>query len=284
MKFFANHSLWRLALCMILLLVSISRVWAGKVLNDTLVTAPFSHHIWQEVLSESVDGEGGVNFNGLRAYPKRLNQYLKQLEKSSPASNPEVFPDRNSALAYWLNAHNALALRLVLDRYPVKTLREIPNYRTDTRYRFGGKPYSLAQIETLVAQEFYARPQAFFALTDLSLSDPPLQNQAYRPDTLNQQLKGQMVTLAQLPRYVEITPNCSDPVRLAPVFRQFERVILAFMSNFTQSDLKQEVDPSLLGFIKPFLSPQLQGTLVSCSPQGRSVLFMPVDPRLNRLP
>lgn len=278
MSFFAKHPLRRIFTCLILMLVCTNQVWAGKVLNDAFVTAPFSHHIWQEVLSESVDGEGGVNFNGLRAYPKRLNQYLKQLEKSSPVSNPEIFPDQNSALAYWLNAHNALALRLILDRYPVRTIREIPNYRTDTRYRLGGKPYSLTQIETLIAQEFYTRPQAFFALTDLSLSDPPLQNQAYRPDTLNQQLKGQMATLAQLPRYVEMTPDCSDPVRMAPAFRQFERVILASMS-----DLNQDIDPSLLGFIKPFLSPEQQGALVSCSPPGRSILFMPVDPRLNRV-
>ena len=87
---------------------------AGQVLNDSFVAKPLSHHLWQEVLSQHVTTEGEVDFTGLRAHPRRLNQYLDQLARFSPDSHPDYFPSYHAKLAYWLNAHNAIALRLIL--------------------------------------------------------------------------------------------------------------------------------------------------------------------------
>ena len=157
---------------------------AGQVLNDSFVAKPLSHHLWQEVLSQHVTTEGEVDFTGLRAHPRRLNQYLDQLARFSPDSHPDYFPSYHAKLAYWLNAHNAIALRLILNAYPVASLDQIPGLYQNPRYYLGGKSYSLWAIRDRLAREFFLRPQAFFALSVMSESSPRLSSQAYSVEKL----------------------------------------------------------------------------------------------------
>lgn len=252
---------------------------ASKILNDTFITNPFSHHIWNEVVSEHVDVDGAVDFNGLRAFPKRLNHYIRQLEKASPLSQPDLFPDRNSRLAYWINAHNALAMRLILDRYPIKRLSEVPEFRTSTHYKLGGIPFSLNQVESILRQQFFPWPEAFLAISDLSINDPRLLNQAYQPKRLQEQLKTQAYWIMQNPRFVEVPADCSD-ILLGASFKQFEPSILRYLQ-----ERKNDEAPSLETFIKQYQAPDIQGVLASECPEGsRKIVFKPFNDSLNRLP
>ncbi len=161
---------------------------AGKVLNDALVTRPFSHPVFQEVLTYYVSAQGEVSLVKLRANPRRLNQYLDQLAAVSPESHPDYFMNRNEELAYWINAHNAIALREILDIYPVDSLDQVPGLDTLARYRLGGKPYSLAMLRHKIVTEFAGHPNAILALTDFSMDAPPLSPRVFTGEKLPRQL------------------------------------------------------------------------------------------------
>jgi hypothetical protein len=176
---------------------------AGRVLNDALVTQPFSHYIWQEVLTRYANAEGAVDFTTLRAFPKRLNQYLAQLEAASPENKPAAFPTVNDRLAYWLNAYNALSLRLILDAYPVQSLADVPNFETNTRYVLGGKHYALADIKNQLAHSGSDMFRLLFGLTHYTLDTPLIPRTAFDGATLDQQLDASISRTLQDPAMVQ---------------------------------------------------------------------------------
>jgi hypothetical protein len=242
--------------------------WGGRVLNDMLVTRPFNHRIWDKVVSENVSQSGAVDYSALKASPKRLNQYLSQLASASPLSTPEAFPNKAHRAAYWINAYNALALRLLLDRYPVDGLQQLGDFRTSTRYQLGRKPTSLRDIETQLSQQMPGWPAVFLALTDTSQSAPRLLNQAYRPEQLKEQLADQARWLVGEGGLVTVSPGGCGPMHLPA---SFQRLPLA---PATLSDT-----------LFPALSPDQQGALAgACQGQPLPVEFDPADWRLRRLP
>ena len=76
----------------------------------TYATEPFG-----TVLGSHVR-EGLVDYAGLRRdHEIELNQFLDAMARFGPRSSPSLFPSRESRLAYYLNAYNAIMLRKWLD-------------------------------------------------------------------------------------------------------------------------------------------------------------------------
>ncbi len=90
------------------------------------------------------------------------------------------------AIAFWLNAHNALAIRMVTDgTTPVDALGRLKFFRT-TEHRVGGREYDLEDIQTLLAE--FGDPRLHFAMVSAAYAGPDLRAGAYRADQLGQQL------------------------------------------------------------------------------------------------
>jgi hypothetical protein len=137
---------------------------------------------------QHVNSQADVDFTALRANPKRLNQYIEQLAAVSPDSQPNYFPNPDDALAYWINAHNAIALRQILDSYPIETLAFLPQFENRTRYRLGGRPLSLTQIRQKIMASLTRNPLLSIAITDYTQSAPPILRDAYEGKNLDTQL------------------------------------------------------------------------------------------------
>lgn len=249
---------------------------SGRVLNEPVSSHHFSHHVWQNVLAEFVSETGQVNFNAIRARPRQLNQYLDQLSAISPDSHPERFKGNNHRLAYWINAYNALALRTLLNHYPVTRLDDIPGglpaFRNKPRYALGGALLSLQALEEKIATEFYWKAPAFFALSDLSRTSPRLWNQAYQGDVLDEQLEGRVAAFIDNSQNVTVQSYCT-PIILNPVFKQFQRPLTRYVREELQ--LKEG---EIMDFIQPYTAPLVRGYLSrKCS---REIIYRPFDNRL----
>jgi hypothetical protein len=306
-----RHSVWGhpIGLSLLsLMLVLVFRLWAGhdvlavEILDDTFVSHPFRHEHWNSVVSETVDSQGRVAFNQLRIEPKRLTQYLKQLAQMSPDSHPQDFPNRKSRMAYWINAHNALMLRLILDQYPMSDLKAIPTIKQSLRYRLGGVPISVAQIEERMKQEYYPWPEGLLALSELTVDSPRLLNEAYREEALDVQLRNQFEWVWRQPHLVLIQGGCG-PIKLTGALKGYE----ASWRHYLE-EKKHLSSPTLMDWIKPALSPEVVGEWAStCPDQEQQVesktpqssdalkpdgglsgsdgmVYQPRDWRLNKMP
>jgi hypothetical protein len=79
--------------------------------GHTEETSTFDYAAYARVLAEYVTPEGQVRYADLKANPKDLNIFVRQLKEASPASHPKRFPTAAAKMAYWNNAYNAFTRR-----------------------------------------------------------------------------------------------------------------------------------------------------------------------------
>lgn len=98
---------------------------------------------------------------------------------------------RNEQLAFYINAYNAWTIRLVLDKYPIKSVKEhslLWGIFTRKLIRLGGKKMSLNYLEKEIILKRFKDSRAHFAINCASRSCPPLNAGAYEGQSLDQEL------------------------------------------------------------------------------------------------
>jgi len=119
--------------------------------------ALFSHGEFGSLLDDFLSG-GGVRYEAWsrdREARRRLDAYLDRIARVSPDSAPNLFPTRGDRVVYWICAHNAFAIRSILDHWPVGSVEEIRggwepvkgySFYRKARFEAGGRKVSLAEI------------------------------------------------------------------------------------------------------------------------------------------
>ncbi len=158
-----------------------------------LLAPPVDHSAYDRLLKKHVNENGLVNYKGFKADQKEFDQYLDLLSKNPPAKSWS----KNEQMAYWINAYNAYTIRLVLNHYPVQSIKDIgskikiPFVTTPWASKFfsiGGEKMSLDNIEHGTLRKKFNDPRIHFALVCASISCPRLRNEAYSADKLDRQL------------------------------------------------------------------------------------------------
>ena len=151
-----------------------------------------SHQQWDKLLKKHVDAKGMVNYKGFKQDKSELGAYLKLLSENPPQKNWS----KEDQMAYWINAYNAFTVDLILQKYPVKSIKDIAGsiYKVNTPWdikfiNIGGKKYDLNNIEHGILRKNYNDPRIHFALVCASISCPRLPNDAYTGAQLNAQLE-----------------------------------------------------------------------------------------------
>lgn len=151
--------------------------------NLSLETTPIAvdHSIWNGLLKKYVSSTGKVNYAGIKAEKSKLQSYLNILAKGAPAgaSRPET-------MAFWINAYNAFTVKLIVDNYPVKTIKSLKGGKPwDAKFiKIGSQTYSLNQIEHEILRKKYFDARLHFVLVCAAVSCPKLLNKAYTANTL----------------------------------------------------------------------------------------------------
>lgn len=148
-----------------------------------------SHQKWDDLLQKHVTKDGKVDYRGFQQDMARLNAYLDMLSRHTP----EKSWGRNEKMAYWINAYNAFTVKLILDNYPLKSIRDLDNGSVWDRkwIELGHQTYSLNEIEHDILRKRYPDPRIHFAVNCAAASCPPLLNHAYTAQKLDAQLERQ---------------------------------------------------------------------------------------------
>ncbi|MDP5055118.1 MAG: DUF547 domain-containing protein, partial [Congregibacter sp.] len=155
-----------------------------------------SHAIWDQFLLQhtQVDDQGVVrlNYAGVSAREHQgLKTYIAGLSAFDSASLT-----RNAQLAYWVNLYNALTVDVVLDNYPVDSIRKIRDGPfdlgpwNDKRLTLHGRAVSLHDIEHGIVRPLWSdTPEVHYLLNCASIGCPNLSQRAYTGDTINLHLR-----------------------------------------------------------------------------------------------
>ena len=154
--------------------------------SSVLAQSKPDHALLTEVLKSHVV-EGRVAYSKIKN-DTRFEEYLAQLSKCDVS----VVKENNEQLAFWINAYNAFTIKLILDHYPVKSIRDIKQGDKGpwdiVWIKIGGKIFSLNHIEHEIIRKQFDEPRIHMALVCAAKSCPPLRQEAYGATTLGAQL------------------------------------------------------------------------------------------------
>ncbi len=128
---------------------------------------PPSNQLYTKILQKYVNSSGLVNYKGLKNDKAEFDQYLKILS----AIHPSDKWSNNEKKAYWINAYNAFTLKLIIDNYPVKSIKDIgpflqiPFVNTPWAKKFfkiGGQQMKLDEIEHDILRKQFDDPRIHF--------------------------------------------------------------------------------------------------------------------------
>lgn len=188
-------------------------------------TTPPSHQIWDQLVKAHVKSNGMVDYKGFIREKAKLESYLKLLSDNAPDRKTW---SKNQQLAYWINAYNAFTVKLIVDNYPTKSIRDlgpklkIPLIKDVWHYKFfkiGGVESSLDEIEHSILRKEFDEPRIHFAINCASVSCPPLLNEAFVSEKLESQLQKVAVTFINDPNRNKIT---TDAVQISSIFSWFQ--------------------------------------------------------------
>jgi len=173
---------WVLIVCMML---APSSAWA------------FDFTSWDGLLKKHVGPTtiAGVRLAGVD-YPaiKKDPAYAK-LVADLKSFSPAALKTPKEKMTFWINVYNIMAVKMVVDHYPVKSIKDAGSLFGSVWKKkvgvVGGKEVTLNDIEHEILRKM-GDPRIHVAIVCASVSCPDLRNEAYTSDKLDAQLDDQM--------------------------------------------------------------------------------------------
>lgn len=161
--------------------------WAFWDQANPASTARVDHAVWDGLLSRYVvPGNDGIfRFRYAAVTPEDRQALAADLERLAGITVRAL--NRAEQMAYWINLYNELTVKVVLDHYPVKSIREIAiSPGPFTTGPWGGKlvtiegqTISLDDIEHRILRPIWHDPRVHYAVNCASLGCPNLARRAY---------------------------------------------------------------------------------------------------------
>jgi len=167
----------------------------NSVKEYSSTSRPVTHELWDTLVKTHVSEAGVVDYDGILRDSSKLQNYLDLLSSAHP--NDKNW-SRNERLAYWLNAYNAFTVKLILDNYPVESIKDIKsgipfvNTVWDIKFiKIEDAEYDLNNIEHGIIRPRFKEPRIHFAANCAAISCPRLRNEAYTAERIDEQLDDQ---------------------------------------------------------------------------------------------
>jgi hypothetical protein len=166
---------------------------AALLLAPPASAAEPDYRLWQELLSKHYDPARGMNYKGLKADKAALDRLRQQMAAVDPGSL-----SRPEQLAYWINLYNVSVVGVVVDNYPVESVRDIStdpivrlNVFKKPSVKVKGGTLSLDDVEHKKIREPFKDPRIHFAINCAAESCPPIRPEPYVGARIQQQLDDQ---------------------------------------------------------------------------------------------
>ena len=168
--------------------------WEASVETNA---ASIDHSAWQGILDTYLTSHpSGINrfdYAALKANAEdaaKLAGYLTSLQELDPRHY-----SRQEQQAYWINFYNALTVRVVVDAYPVDSIRDI--YQgwlplgpwDDVHAEVAGMPLTLNNIEHGILRPIWRDPRIHYAVNCASHGCPNLSPTVYTAANTEAQLE-----------------------------------------------------------------------------------------------
>jgi Protein of unknown function, DUF547 len=231
-----------------------AELWEIWLQQDPKSVQSIDHAGWERFLAKYLrigsDGVHRVAYGEVTPEDRAaLDAYIDRL-----AALPIGTYNRFEQMAYWINLYNALTVRLVLDHYPIASIRDIdasPRPLSggpwdEALVEIDGTPVSLNDILHRILRPIFQDPRIHYAVSCAALGCANLQPEPFRGDRLDQQLSKAAMAYVNDPRCVSFE---EDELGLSSLYRWYR-------DDFGGSDAA--VIHHLMGLANPSLAMSLE--------------------------
>lgn len=215
------------------------------------------HSIWDGLLAKYVHPQPGAasrfDYKAVDAEDReRLRNYISALEQVAPDTL-----DRGEQIALLTNLYNAKTIDIVLDHYPVASIKDIslggtllanitggPWKQKVTKLK--GEELSLDDIEHGILRPVFRDPRVHYALNCASLGCPNLRTEAFTGAKIEAQLDAAARDFINDPRGVNAS---EDTLRVSSIYSWFQEDfggddagVIAHLKKFALPPLAQRLD------------------------------------------
>ncbi len=142
---------------------------------------------WGSILATYRTEDGGFRYAALHAATEdraKLNAFTEAIATASVEGL-----SRDEALAFYINAYNALTIASVLELWPVENVLSEEGFFDERTHQVAGQTVTLNALENeTIRGERFAEPRIHFAVNCASTSCPPLQPLPFTAENLEAQL------------------------------------------------------------------------------------------------
>lgn len=231
-------------------------LWRFWLQSDPNSITQVDHSLWDGFLRSYVVSNHPSGINRVR-YAEvskddraTLQRYVRDMQQIKV-----THLNRNEQKAYWVNLYNALTVQLILDHYPVKSIRDIDISsgmfnRGPWRKKLlaiQGEAVSLDDIEHRILRPVWNDNRIHYAVNCASLGCPNLLPEAFRAEKMESQLVKSARDFINHPRAVHVNGN---NLKLSSIYNWFK-------VDFSGSD--EGVVRHLIQFSAPGLTRALKG-------------------------
>jgi len=156
------------------------------------------HEVWDYLLKNYVE-DGLVDYGGMKK-DFLFHDYVRQIGRCKP----DALSTKEEKLALHCNAYNALVINGVITHKIEKSVQEFTggDFFGVKEHIFAGKTISLNHLENELIRPVFHEPRIHVALVCAAKSCPALRPEAYRGDTVLEQLADQSRLFANNSTYV----------------------------------------------------------------------------------
>lgn len=207
---------------------------------------------FNKFLSKYVIRDGEINLVAYDEVTDADERLLERYIETLSMLDISAYSD-DQAMAYWFNLYNAATLDLILDHYPVKSIKKI-GFLTGpwdkNRLTVRGREMSLNNIEHDTVRETYNEPRVHFAFNCASIGCPNLKMTAWEASTLDTDLTKAAKDYIASPRGVKIKNN--GDITASSIFKWYKEDfgetdadVMSYIAKYTKGEKKtalQEAD------------------------------------------
>ena len=226
-----------------------AKLLPGMNQHDPNSRVKVPHKTWDDFLRQYLtyqDGVAVVDYTAAVSEADALQDYLDYL-----AQVPVHSLNRTEQLVFWFNLYNALTVKVVLDNYPVSSIKDISSGLfssgpwQDKLIVVAAKQLSLNDIEHRILRPIWQDMRIHYAVNCASISCPNLMMQAFSADQVEQMLEDAATAYINHPRGVTVKNGRLEVSSIynwyAVDFGTSDAAIIAHFKQYANPELRAQL-------------------------------------------
>jgi hypothetical protein len=231
-----------------------AQLWDFWLPHDPGSVERVEHTFWDNFLKKYIiPGNDGINripYGKVSESDRNaLKDYISRLSKVSV-----LLLSRAEQLPYWINLYNAITVNVILDHYPVESIRDIdisPGWFSDGPWgkklaKIEGMEVTLDEIEHRILRPIWKDPRIHYAVNCASIGCPNLQSEAFTAENSNRLLDKGAREYVNHERGAELREN---KVKVSSIYKWFisdfggnDAGIIKHLQLFASPELKRQLE------------------------------------------